>query len=209
MTLTTQRAVALGLCSVWCTLLLAGCAPLEQQVSEHPGTAIGATAGAVGGAVLGGLLFKSTTGAVVGGLVGALAGGLIGNATEAKKQNEEATNQEYGYKARQGIVIRIEEVEVEPAQIRPGGRVNLSVQYALMTPQANQEVTITERWAITHNGQEVGEPVHTVQHPGGTWAGSLPLTLPRSAEPGTYRVVAIVEAENKADRRETTFVVRR
>ena len=206
---TTQKGVAFGLCCALVAVALSGCVPLEQQVSEHPGTAVGTAAGAAGGALLGGLIFKSTTGAVIGGLVGGLTGGLIGNATEARKQDQAATNSEYGYRTNQGTVVRIEEVHVDPSQIRPGGNVNLVVQYALMTPRPNQEVTVAERWDISYKGQATGNPVHTVRHPGGTWAGSIPVTLPTSAGTGTYRVAITIEADGRSDTRETTFTVRR
>ena len=209
MTQMAQKGVAGGLCGALVMLALAGCVPLEQQVSEHPGTTVGAASGAAGGALLGGLIFQSTTGAVIGGLVGGLTGGLIGNAAEAKKQDQAATSREYGYRGNQETVVRIEEIHVQPAQIRPGGQVNLIVQYALMTPHPGQEVTVAERWDIHHQGQATGNPVHTVRHPGGTWAGSLPVVLPTSASPGTYRVAVTVEAEGRSDTRETTFTVRR
>src|SRR5713226_5208045 len=102
MTQIIQKGVALGLCCVLVALAMSGCVPFEQQVSEHPGTAVGTVTGAAGGALLGGLIFQSTTGAVIGGLVGGLTGGLIGNASEAKKQDQEATNSEYGYRTNQG-----------------------------------------------------------------------------------------------------------
>lgn len=204
-----QKSVACGLCLVLVVVALSGCVSLEQQVSEHPGTAIGAGTGAAGGALLGGLVFQSTTGAVIGGLVGGLAGGLIGNAVEARKQDEQTTNQEYGYHTNQGVVVRIEEVRVQPAQIRPGGSTNLIVQYALMTPRPYQEVTVAEQWDMSYKGQNIGNPVHTVRHAGGTWAGAIPVTLPASAGTGTYRVAVTVEANGIGARREASFTVRR
>lgn len=203
-----HKGIARGIGGGLVVVMLSGCAMLDEQTGGHSGTAVGAVAGAAGGAVLGGLLFKSTTGAVIGGLVGGLAGGLIGNATEAKKQDEDATNREYGYRNNQGTVVRVEEVQAEPARIAPGGTVNLAVEYALMTPRPNEEVTIAERWNISHQGQEMGSPVHTVRHGGGTWAGALPVTLPRSASPGTYRVAVTIEVDGRSDTRETTFTVR-
>lgn len=204
-----QKRVAYGLCLLLITGILSGCASLQQQVREHPGTALGVAGGAAGGALLGGLLFQSTTGAVVGGLVGGLAGGLIGNAVEAKKQDEEVTYRTYGYTANQGTVVRIEEVRVQPAQVRPGDSTHLIVQYALMTPRPHQEVTVAEQWDIRYRGRQIGNPVHTVRHASGTWAGAIPVTLPASASPGTYRVAVTVEANGIADRRETTLTVKR
>lgn len=210
-----HKSIAVGVCCALMVTTLSGCNTLGDPGDERGGggigtnTAVGAVAGAAGGAILGGLIFKNTTGAVIGGLLGGLAGGAIGNATEARKQDQDSTNREYGYRGNQGTVVRIEEVEVQPSRVPPGGNLTLVVQYALMTPRANQDVTVAERWEISTKGQITGNPVHTVRHGAGTWAGTLPLTLPRSATPGTYRVEVTVEADGKSDTRGTTFTVRR
>ncbi len=205
----TRKGVDCGLCCALVALALSGCVPLEQQVSEHPSTAVGAAAGAAGGALIGGLAFRSTTGAVIGGLIGGLTGGLIGNAAEAQKQDQDATYRQYGYQTDQGTVVRIEEVHVQPPQIRPGESVTLVVQYAILTPRQGHAMTVAERWDISYRGQATGSPVHTVHHSGGTWAGSLPVTLPPSAGTGTYHVAVTIEADGTSDTRETTFTVRR
>src|SRR2546428_8054619 len=107
MTQITQKAVAFGFCCALVVLALAGCAPLEQQVSEHPGTAVGAATGAAGGALLGGLVFRSTTGAVIGGLVGGLTRGFIGKAGEGPRQGQGGPHSPKGYPTRPGNQVPI------------------------------------------------------------------------------------------------------
>jgi outer membrane lipoprotein SlyB len=203
----SQQYIALGLCMMLVAVSAVGCSTVEETVRERPKTTVGAAAGVAGGALLGGLIFKSATGAIVGGLLGGLAGGLIGNALENKEQDYETTAREYNYTSAQGTVVRIERAEVEPSVVRRGERVNLITHYALLTPSPNQPTTVTERLEIRRAGELTGNPVHTVQRQGGTWASAIPLTLPQSARPGTYRVTTIVEAGDSQDSATTSFTV--
>jgi hypothetical protein len=203
-----KRILALAVCLALVVSALAGCAALENAIEDRPKTTAGAAAGVAGGALIGGLAFKSVTGAVVGGLVGGLAGGLVGNALEAKKEDYQGTVKDYNYTSTQGTVVRIEETEVEPTRVRSGDRVNLVTHYALLTPNPDQEVKVTERWQITRGGQVVGTPVLTVQRQAGTWASAIPITLPSNAQAGEYRVAVTVEAAGARDSESATFTVR-
>jgi len=143
-----------------------------------------------------GLIFGSATGVVVRGLLGGLAGGLIGNAMESQTKDQSNTAQDYNYASTQGTIVHIEKLEIEPASIRRGERVNLIAHYALLTPDPDQRVSVTEQQDISRDGQPAGNPTHTVQRPGGTWASTVPLTLPRNARTGTYRVALTVQARD-------------
>jgi hypothetical protein len=105
-------------------------------------------------------------------------------------------------------VVRIEKVEVQPVSIRPGEKVNLIAHYALLTPQPDQTVTVTERWDITRGKELAGNPVHTVQRQGGTWGSALPITLPRTAKAGKYGAALTLEAGGSRDTAELSFTVR-
>ena len=199
-----RQRLALGLCCMLVLVSLVRCATVEESVRGHPKT----VAGAAGGTLLGGMTFKSAGGTVVGGLLGGLAGGLIGNTMETQSKDRTTTVQDYYYTSTQGTVVRIEKVEVEPASIRPGEKVNLIAHYALLTPQPDQRVTVTERWDITRGKEPTGNPVHTVQREGGTWGSALPITVPTTARAGKYRVALTLEAGGSRDTAELSFKVR-
>ena len=156
----------------------------------------------------GGLISQGATGAVVGGLVGGLAGGLIGNAMDTKRQDMASTAGTYNYDPAQGTVVRLQDAEVEPPTVRPGGQVHLVTHYALLTPIPDEEVTVIERWHITRADQVVGTPVRTVRRQGGAWVSTLPVTLPPTAESGEYRVELTVEAVGQQDSETTALTVR-
>lgn len=187
---------------------VAGCADFGATVREHPRAATGTAVGAAGGAVAGGLLSHGATGAVVGGLIGGLAGGLIGNAMDTQRQDLASTASTYNYDPVQGTVVRIQDAEVEPRTVRPGGQVNLVTHYAVLTPNPDEEVTVVERWRITRAGQVMGSPVRTVRRQGGAWVSTLPLTLPPTAQSGEYHVALTVEAAGQQDSETTNFTVR-
>jgi hypothetical protein len=116
--------------------------------------------------------------------------------------------QDYNYTSTQGTVVRIEKVAVEPVSVRPGEKVNLIAHYALLTPQPDQRVTVTERWDITRGKELMGNPVLTVQRQGGTWGSAIPITLPATAKSGKYRVALTLEAGGSRDTAELRFTVR-
>lgn len=202
-----RQGVALLLCLFLVTGGTFGCAALEEQVKAHPETALGAGIGAAAGMLTGGLIFGNAAGTLVGGLLGGLTGGVIGNVVEARSWDRAATSQRYHYSSVQGTLLRIEAVEVHPAQIRPGDTINLNMRFAVLTPNVQHTVQVSERRQIFVNGSLVGDSTLQVQRMGGTWTSSQPLTLPANAANGSYRVVMGVTADGTEATQQTTFTV--
>jgi hypothetical protein len=195
--------------SLFLVLILAGFFPAScATLEENKGAAVGAGAGAATGALAGALLGKTTGAAVVGGLLGALAGGAIGHYAYDQKKTKEQTVKEYNYQPSQGSMLRIENVTVSPKDVSPGGEVQLSMTYAVLSPSKAGETEITEIREITHNEEVVGNPETRVSRPDGTYTSAIPLRLPAGAEKGEYRVKSTVESARASDQRETSFSVK-
>jgi hypothetical protein len=160
----------------------------------------------VGGAVLGGAI-GGGKGALIGGLLGALGGGVIGNYTEKQSATREQTLQETGTAPGQST-LNIQKLNVAPTTVVPGGQVDIGMTYALVTPQPGETATVRETREIKLNNQVVGQMSVDRAHTSGTWQSSVPVTLPQSATPGDYTVVAAVVSGGKTDSRTTTFTVR-
>jgi len=203
----SRQALALFLCVGILATSTVGCASFEQSVRENPGTVVGAAVGVASGLLIGGLLFHSTTAALAGGLIGALAGGVIGNAMESQKRDYPATAKAYDYTPTQGATVRIERVKAQPATVKAGETVHLIVEYALLTPDANREFSVTERREISTRGRLVGNPALSVKRTAGTWASTVPLKLPANAETGPYQVAVAVQAEGGVDHATMSFTV--
>jgi len=190
-------------------LLFVSCGTVREYVSENPRTAIGTGVGAAGGALIGGLVFDSAGAAVAGGLVGGLAGGLLGRALEHKNEDYDQTARDYGYRSDgRETILRIEEVDTDPERINAHERINLVARYAVLPSQRDQQVSVTEKWRIVHNGRVVGDPVLTVRRTGGTWSSAVPITLPGNADPGTYQASVEIQTAGASERGSTTFAVR-
>jgi uncharacterized protein YcfJ len=186
-----------------------GCAAIEEQIKAHPQTAIGVGVGAAAGLLTGGLIFGNATGTLLGGLVGALAGGVVGNVLESRSRDHAATAQQYGHTPAQGSVVKLEAVEVHPAQVRAGQTVNLNMRFAVLTQNPQQTILVSEQRQIFLNGSVVGDTTLQAQRQGGTWTSSQPLTLPGNAASGSYRVVMTVKAEGSEASQQASFTVTR
>lgn len=209
MTLPLRQGIALLLCMLLVVGGTLGCAAIEEQVKAHPQTAIGVGAGAAVGLLTGGLIFHSATGTLLGGLVGALAGGVIGNALESRSADRTATSQRHGYAPTQGTVVKIEGIEAHPGQIRVGETVNLNMRFAVLAPNPQQTILVSERRQIFLNNTVVGDTTLQAQRQAGTWTSSQPVTLPANAQSGNYRVVMTVKAEGTEASQQTSFTITR
>lgn len=184
-----------------------GCATLEEHKGAATGAAVGAAAGTVVGAVAGAKGHKTET-AIIGGLVGGLIGGVVGHYAYDVRRSREETVQKYNYQPTSGTMIRIEEVSAIPNTLRPGEKVDLRVTYALLTPDPNIEINVTEIREIRFQGELVGKPEVNVVRKGSTYSSSLPLFLPQDAKKGTYQVLITVQTANARDSREINFYVK-
>ena len=181
----------------------AGC----ETISDHPKTAIGAGAGAAGGALVGGLISRNTTGVVVGGLLGGLAGGGIGYYLERQDRTATQAVADTGYTPAQGNLVRVDGVQANPAQIRPGQTVNLTTTYTVLTPQAGQSHAVRETREVRHAGVLVANPTTEFSRMNGTFTSALPLTIPATAKRGTYEVTTTVATGELLSRASTSFTV--
>lgn len=185
-----------------------GCTTIPE---EHHGAATGAAIGAATGAVAGALLAgdgSRTQGALLGGLAGALVGGVIGNYTVDQKRDAGDTSNRYGYDSSKGVLIRIESTSISPDRIYPGDRVDLKATYAVLTPQSNARIAVTEIREIRFNGELVGKPQISTDHIAGTYDSNVPLFLANDAKRGTYQLITTIRAQESSDSRETSFSVR-
>jgi len=187
---------------------ISGCATIpEEHQGAATGAGIGAVAGALGGAVIAGEGSR-TKGAIIGGLAGALLGGVIGNYTVDQKKTSTETANKYNYQPSAGTIVRIEGSSAKPATVKPGDKVDLEATYAVMTPSANTQVSITEAREVRLNNELVGNPEVNVSHAGGTYTSSVPLFLPTDAKKGTYTVITTIKTDVGKDSRETSFIVK-
>jgi hypothetical protein len=197
-----------------CAALLAfpyGCATMDNT---QKGTLIGAGAGAGLGSLIGGLTGHDAKSALIGGAiglgVGAIAGAIIGNYMDRQVKNSSQTAQAYNYQPREGTVVQVEDVSVEPQIITPGEPSHLVMTYALLNPDSKKSIPVSERRRIA-SGQrmlrEIGPKV-TDRTPG-TYNSQQEVTFPKDLPEGKYAMTGVVEAGGKTNSKETLFQVTR
>jgi len=190
--------------SVLCVaaLLAQGCGWVEQHQKAAIGVGVGAVAGGLVGAAV-----KGKKGAVVGALVGALAGGAIGAYLDHKDKAAEETNQAHDYKATQGVRVELAGVAADPNAVAPGGKVYLQATYAVMAPDMQQQLPVTETRVVTMGGTKVTELASNVTRTPGTYTSQVPIDLPPNAPKGQYQLTVSVAAAGQTAQRSSTFVV--
>lgn len=191
-----------------------------QTIRDHPQTAVGAGVGAAGGAVVGGLA-GGTKGAVIGGLLGALAGGAVGNYVERREaalpqSTTSSTPASTGAtvsvpgaaapRANGAAVVRVDQVQAQPAQLRPGDTVSLNATYTILSP-SDQPTTVRETREVRLNGELVANPAVDVARQTGTYSSALPITLPPNARTGRYEVTMTVASGDRQSTSTTSFSV--
>jgi len=202
-----KKLLSIAVAVVFVTVLVPGCATIRE---EHRGAATGAAIGAATGAVAGALLGGSDSrveGAVIGAAVGGLVGGAVGHYAYDQKRTREATAKKYDYNPAMGTLAKVEEVTALPAVVKPGGKVDLTMTYAVLAPAGTTEFVVTEVREVRFGEQLIERPVIQVTRTGGTWASTVPVWLPAKARPGVYKVTAAIETAAAKDTRETTFTV--
>ncbi len=180
--------------------------PACEWIEEHPKTVMGAGIGAAGGAIAGGL-YKGEKGMLVGAFIGALAGGAIGAYLDHKDKTAAETNVQYGYQPAQGVQLDLVNVAAAPSTVAPGGSVSLQATYALMAPDPAQALLVTESRLVTLNGVTVAQNEIQLDRAPGTYTSSVPITLPATAEKGTYQLLVTVTAAGQSMQRAAAFTV--
>jgi hypothetical protein len=203
----------------------------SDTIRDHPQTAAGAGVGAAGGAVVGGLA-GGTKGAVVGGLLGALAGGAIGNYIERREASPPQTSSTTPStttsssttpstsgstvgvpstttsptSANGASLVRIDRVQAQPSQPRPGDTVHLDATYTILS-SSEQVVPVRETREVRLDGELVANPAVDVTRQTGTYSSALPITLPANARAGKYEVTTTVASGNRRSTSTTSFSV--
>ena len=201
-----KRIVSILVISAFISALIS-CATVEEHKGAATGAAVGAATGAVAGAVLGSKGHKTET-AIIGGLVGALVGGAIGHYAFDAKRTREETAKRYDYQTSTGTMVRIENVSAVPDNVSPGEKVELKITYAVLAPDPQSVISITETREIRREGELVGKPEVNVSHNGGTYTSSIPIFMPSDAKKGRYNAIMTVQTQNAKDSKETTFYVK-
>lgn len=217
-----QGAVAVLSIVAVTSLSLPGCATLQNQSPSSAALSCGA-GGAALGAAAGALLDSGNP--LRGALIGALAGGLLGAGScyfIASYENREvrdyqATKATADYDPSQGDIVKLTDMSLRPSSVIPGSKMSVNSNYYVMSPNADQDLSITETWSVSReeliNGvpqlQPIGSFSSSKTIKPGTRESSGEIPLQNDAQEGAYVVNLRVTHGTQSDERSAKFAVAR
>lgn len=192
---------------------LSGCATnghYDPARSAGAGALGGAAVGSALGAIIGSATGHAGTGAWVGAATGAIVGGVGGylyaQHKESQLRDAQMAAQSYGYNPSRGHIVSIENADLKPTQVKPGGTLNLSTTYTLLSPSGQNNVTIIRE--VQAGGQRVLNPSQiNLTKPNGTFVDQINLNIPKDMPKGSYTLVTKVMTDSGMDERRNNFVV--
>lgn len=183
--------------------------------------------GAVGGALLG-MLISSKRDRAQGAVLGAAAGGALAysfawgkclayysdvNSFPVADARQTAAN--VGYVPSRGNEVRIQNFSITPATLKAGGMFKFNGSYYVMSPDAQQQVKVTETRTIhffdpeDNTWKELGTENTPLTAALGTRRADGQVSMPNEVAEGRYRVTFKVSALGREDQASQEIVIKK
>lgn len=180
--------------------LVAGCETMGGSAG------LGGLIGAGTGAIIGNQSGHAGEGALIGGVVGALAGVIVHDVKTRQMRTAQETAQEYNYNPSQGFRMDVKGGSVAPGNVRPGGEVTSTMQYAVLG--TGPGVTVAEKAELKQNGQTLKTLAsRNIDRTDGTWENTIRFNMPDKAPAGEYLLAQQISAQGQTFSRDTAFTV--
>jgi Bacterial SH3 domain len=109
-----------------------------------------------------------------------------------------------GYSAGHGVIVRVEQVWIEPVAAKPGDRLTLRARVVALAPREDSTVGVREVWSVLFAGLPLTSlPARDLTLRQGTSDIESTFTLPPDAADGEYAVELVVRLVGTADLRES------
>jgi hypothetical protein len=120
----------------------------------------------------------------------------------------EAEAKAIGYQQAQGTVLKVSRASVMPATASPGKFISFDMEYALLGPE--KQLDVSEEWEILRDDRRLTStfPQIRSRRPGG-WRAQASIGLPPGIKPGSYVLRSRVRSGKLADERDSPFTVAR
>ncbi len=183
------------------SLIIVGCETTGQSA------ALGGLLGAAAGGIIGNQSGHALEGALIGAALGGITGAIISNERQKRlATKEEAENiyfQETGKRATEPVVS-VNDLEVVPANVKPGEKLAASCTYSVIGPEASPREGYLH---IMRNGNTIQKVKMNEKIEDGKMAYSSDITLPNDLEDGNYDVVMEVINGPSSDRKSQTISI--
>lgn len=187
-----------------------GCQTLNDFAVENPKLTCGTSALFTGGATWAlchyGLSGDQTT-CIMTAVAVAAADGLVcyWNLKQKLVQDYEQTQKALGYDPGQGYVIRILDFSATPKLVKPGEKVVINAQFALMSPDRNEEISFERKIILPGDNKP---RVQKMTYQPGTWGvEGIPFDIDANTPDGKVQLTLEISLpdHNKSDVRTLCF----
>lgn len=208
-----EKVLSLSVCLAL-GVSMPGCQTLNEFAVENPELTCGAGALFTGGAVwavcnygLGGNQAACITAAVAG----AVADGLVcyWNLKQKMVQDYDQTQKAIGYDPSQGYVVRILDFSATPKIVKPGEKVMINAQFAVMSPNRNEEIKFERKFTLPGDNKPRSQ---TMTYQPGTWGvEGMPFDIDAQTPDGKVELTLELSLpdQNKQERRTLCFNIAR
>jgi len=211
-----SKPLAIFLSVLILSFALYSCAGMSPQTKS---TLTCGVAGGLLGAIIGAAVASKNRG--MGALIGAAIGAIgamgacfaISSYQNKEVADFETTSQQIDYVPTSGDVMRITELNVDPRAVNAGEQVAFNAQYYIMTPNPNQEITVTETRTIkaydedTQTYNELGSTTSEITMKPGTRRGDGEFDIHSLTPSGNYQFEFTLDYLGKKAVADQTFTI--
>jgi len=184
--------------------------------------------GVITGALLGLLLERDIGGAIKGAAVGgtlafAIAWGAClkyySNIKSSSVADASETARKIKYDPSQGVIAKVENLNLTPNPVSPGDKVQMSALYYVMVPDKTQEIKVTETRTVyyydengtsgTKGWKELGSVDYSVTVEPGTRKAEGDFELPEQVPEGKYKIVLKISTEGASNEASQELIVKK
>lgn len=185
------------LCTILAGILLASCTSTGNPKATRARTkaAAGAVLGGIGGAAVAIVQGKKRedvlAAAAAGAVAGAVIGYSIGRAQDRRLASRDDAVREYGYDARRGYLLDLQEIELSPGTIPPGSTAQIRLVYTVLSPKELESIGVAYSTSLYHGDElvlDLGRQASSVTDGGGRMEVTFPFSVPAEAPGGTYEL---------------------
>lgn len=150
----------------------------------------GAITGGAAGALIGALIGKGR-GAVIGAITGVVVGAVAGHYYDRQVMERTQAVKKYNYEGREEK-LEIEDSTIRPEAAMPESTVEAMVLYSVLTPDATQNIKITEIRTLANGKGMLELAKREVDRSQGSHLSTMKFTVPRDIAKGDYTLITTI-----------------
>lgn len=115
-----------------------------------------------------------------------------------KTSTESQTKKQLEYKKSQGLIIELVGYELSPKEVKPGDKVTVTIQYAVLGATSDSGIEVEENKTLWFGDHQTAVLANDkVSRKNGTWESVLTFQVPVKVQAGKYKVKQSISSNDK------------